>query len=56
MVVLTDYTLQDFLEKLKETDLIMCPENIQLCQILQKDNDKTYHRYWSSLQVSVGYL
>lgn len=27
MAVLTSYALQDFLEKLKETDLIMCPEN-----------------------------
>lgn len=28
MAVLTNYTLQDFLDKLKKDDLIMCPENI----------------------------
>lgn len=27
MVVLTNFALQDFPEKLKEEDLIMCPEN-----------------------------
>lgn len=27
MAVLTDYALQDFPDKLKEVDLIMCPEN-----------------------------
>lgn len=30
IVVLTKYALQDFPEKLKETDLIMCPENTPL--------------------------
>lgn len=27
MVVLTNYALQEFSDKLKEVDLIMCPEN-----------------------------
>lgn len=30
MVVLTNYALQDFPEKLKETNLIMCPKNTPL--------------------------
>lgn len=27
MEVMTNYALQDFFDKLKEVDLIMCPEN-----------------------------